>query len=90
MPYTTERGVTSYRDNWTAPEYATGADEERAAYNNAQDAAYAAAESLYGLLDNLYDPPADVIDGRAALEAMAAKLNDMGNECRRLLGTLAP
>jgi len=85
MPTNTERGVTSYRDDWTAPEYASGKDEERAAYNAAQTAAYNAAETLYELLDDLCDPPADMSNGRAALEAMTVKMKDMADECRRLL-----
>jgi len=90
MPYTTERGVRSYHDHDTPPEFAAGADEERAGYNDAQNTAFAAAEKLHELLDDLCEPPADVSNGRAALEAMTAKMKDMANECRRLLGQPIP
>ena len=47
MPYAIERGVRSYRDHDTPAEYASGADEERAAFNDARDAAFTASERVF-------------------------------------------
>ena len=86
MPYKTERGVTSYSDHDTPSEYATGADEARAAYNEVQDAAFAAAEKLHELIDDLCDPPSEIITGTAVLLAMTMKLREFANDARKLMG----
>lgn len=75
MTYTTKRGVTTYSDRDTPAEYVSSADEERDAYNKAQDLAAAAAENLCCVLDALYEPPAgDMNSMRRALEKIADAL----------------
>lgn len=87
MPYSTERGVTSYSDRDTPPEFASGEDEDRAEYNGARDAAFAAAEKLCSLLDELYEPATDDLHGEAhRLDRMSGKLLAMVVEAERLLG----
>lgn len=80
MPYATERGVRSYSDHDTPPEFATSADEDRAAYNAARDEAFATAETVCSLLDEAWEPPAcsaaamqAIADGLASILAAISK-----------------
>lgn len=87
MPYSTERGVTSYHDRDTPPEFASAEDEERSRYNGARDAAYEATEKLLDLLDDLYEPHADDLhDAAKRLDQMGGKLLALVAEAERLLG----
>ena len=83
MPYAIERGVRSYRDHDTPAEYASDADEEQAAFNDARDAAFTASEELHGLVDDLYEahgiPAAD-------MAALRDKIVALVGEAKRLLG----
>lgn len=83
MPYTTERGVTTYSDRDTPPEYADSADEERAAYNEAFDEAFAFGETLIGLLDDLIEPPTGVSADQ--VRAIGNKVHDLNLEIAALL-----
>jgi hypothetical protein len=78
MPYTTERGVTSYSDRDTPLEYASGQDEDAARFNDARDRAFAATEDLSGLLDNLYGDPipskaGEMVEIADAIDALLAR-----------------
>ena len=82
MPYTTERGVTSYSDHDTPPEYATSADEERAAYNDAHDDAFRAVEELYGLVDDLIEPTKNAT--AAAMGQLRDKIIALAADAKKL------
>lgn len=87
MPYSTERGVRSYSDNDTPAEFASGADEDRARYNEAQNDACKAADKLIDLLADLYEPPAgDLCSAHVTLDRMASQLLALVAEAERLLG----
>ncbi len=74
MAYTTERGVRSYHDHDTPPEFASGADEMAHAFNEARDAAIRDAEELYGILDEKFDDGEG--DNAADMATLAAKIAD--------------
>lgn len=82
MPYTTERGVTSYYDRDTPLEYATGQDEDCARFNDARDQAFATAEAISTLLDNLYGEPIPAKAGE--MEAIAEALDELLARVRAL------
>jgi hypothetical protein len=59
------------------PEYATGADEDRATYNTAHDEAYTAAEDLLGLIDDMVEPcvsPQQMIAINRAIAALVEEV----------------
>ena len=74
MPYTEERGVRSYHDRDTAPEFASGADEDRAAYNAEVDAAFSAAEALVDAVDYLVADDAPTVSKLPQVTALRAAL----------------
>jgi hypothetical protein len=83
MSYSTERGVTSYADRDTPAEFATGQDEDAAAFNGARDRAFAFSEEIATALDAIYGEPipskrgemAEIADGLAVIAARVAKLS---------------
>jgi hypothetical protein len=83
MPYVTERGVTSYYDRDTPPEFATGQDEDAERFNVNRDRAYQAAEEIFSVLDDLYSHPipdkatemAEIADTLWALVARVRQLS---------------
>ena len=81
MPYTVERGVRSFSDRDTPPEYATGDDEDRDAFNVARDSALADAEALVGVLDNYGEPDAAKA---GKMKALAKKVAAVLAEARAL------
>lgn len=83
MPYTTERGVTSYSDRDTPLEYASGQDEEAARFNAARDRAYFAAENISGLLDQLYDDP--IPDKAGEMDDIASALDALQERVKRMI-----
>jgi hypothetical protein len=54
MPYAIQNGVRTYSDHDTPPEFASAADEERYAYNEAQATAFRAAEEIAALIDKAH------------------------------------
>lgn len=68
MPYGTQNGVRIYSDRDTPPEFASGADEERHIYNEAQARAFKCAEELATLIDRAHGDPqcSAVVMGRLA------------------------
>lgn len=81
MPYTTHHdGVTTYNDRDTAPEFASDADEERAAYDHAVEIAFSAAEDLAGLIDGFFA----AATSSAAMRALGDKISALVAEVEAL------
>ena len=83
MPYTTERGVTTYAAHDTPPEFATSRDEDGAAFNEARDRAFILSEKMAAALDAIYGEAipskrgemAEIADALAGLAARVAKIS---------------
>lgn len=79
MPYTVERGVRSFNDHDTPPEFASGTDEDAAAFNQARDEAFQTAEAIFEHLNDLYSPTrptkrAEMAKVAEDLEALLARI----------------
>lgn len=81
MPYTThDDGIRTFSDHDTPPEFATDADEERAAYDHAVEIAFSAAEDLAGLIDGF----SAAATSSAAMRALGDKISALVAEVEAL------
>lgn len=67
----------------TVAEFASSADEDRAAYNDSRDEAFRDAEALAGLLDEAYD---EYACGGDTMRCIADRIAALLVDARRVLG----